>query len=423
MKKIVVIGAGIGGLSAAYELREKLGKNAAITVVSNSPIFQFVPSNPWVAVNWRDSKEICVEVEAPLRKKNIEFNASGLKKLEPENKRLELGDGSELSYDYLILATGPRLAFEEIPGLGPEGHTQSICLVDHAERAREAWDNFIKNPGPVVIGAAQGASCFGPAYEFAFIVDAALRKLKIRDKVPMTYVSPEPYVGHMGLDGVGDSKTLLESEFRERHIDWIVNAKISDISEGKMAVAECNDSGEAIKQHSLAFDFSMILPPFTGIDPLRDIDGLVNPRGFVVIDKYQRNPKYPEIFAVGVCVAIAPQKPTPVATGVPKTGYMIESMVAATVENIAADIEGKLPEAEATWNAICLADMGDTGIAFVAIPQIPPRNVTWARKGKWVHMAKIAFEKYFMHKIKTGNTAPLYEQQIFKLLGIDKLKN
>jgi len=423
MKKIVIIGAGIGGLPMAYELREKLGKKHQITVVSDSPTFQFVPSNPWVAVNWRQRDEICIEVEKPLKKHGIDFSAAGLKKLDAENNRVELGDGQTLDYDYLVLATGPRLAFDEIPGLGPKGHTQSVCHVDHAEHARKAWEEFVKDPGPIVVGAAQGASCFGPAYEFAFIMDADLRKRKIRDKVPMTYISSEPYIGHMGLDGVGDSKAMLESEFRDRHINWITNAKILQVDKDSMTVAECDDQGEEIRQHSLPFSYSMILPAFTGIDPLMNIEGLVNPRGFVLIDDYQRNPRYQNIYALGVCVAIAPQKPTPVPTGVPKTGYMIESMVAATVKNIAADIEGEAVSASATWNAICLADMGDTGIAFVALPQIPPRNVTWAKKGKWVHLAKIAFEKYFLRKVRTGNTDPYYEQKILKILGIEKLKS
>ena len=423
MRKILIVGAGIGGLPMAYELREKLGREHQITVISDSPTFQFVPSNPWVAVDWRKPEEICVEVEKPLAKTGIGFSSAGLQKLEPENNRLQLGNGEWLDYDYLVLASGPRLAFEEIEGLGPDGFTQSICQVAHAEKARLQWDDFVKNPGPIIVGAAQGASCFGPAYEFAFILDADLRKRKIRDKVPMTYITPEPYIGHMGLDGVGDSKTLLESEFRERHIDWITNAKIHNISEGSITVAECDSVGNEIKQHELTKAYAMILPAFTGIDPLRDIEGLVNPRGFVIVDKHQRNPKYPNIYAVGVCVAIAPQKPTPVPTGVPKTGYMIESMVAATVHNISANIAGKPIETEATWNAICLADMGDTGIAFVALPQIPPRNVTWAKKGKWVHLAKIAFEKYFLRKVKSGDTDPYYERQVLKLLGIEKLKS
>ena len=79
------------------------------------------------------------------------------------------------------------------------------------------------------------------------------------------------------------------------------------------------------------------------------------------------------------------------------------------------------PSHQATWNAVCLADMGDTGIAFVARPQIPPRNTAWMKKGKWVHLAKIGFEKYFIYKMKKGNSEPLYEKYFMKALGIVKL--
>lgn len=166
----------------------------------------------------------------------------------------------------------------------------------------------------------------------------------------------------------------------------------------------------------------MLLPAFKGVDAVAAVPELCNPRGFVLIDDYQRNPSYPHIYSAGVCVAIAPPEPTPIPTGVPKTGYMIESMVTAAIENIKADIEGKAPHAQATWNAVCLADMGDTGAAFVALPQIPPRNTTWAKKGKWVHLAKVAFEKYFLHKMRSGNTEPVYEKYVLKALGIERLK-
>ena len=424
MAKIVIMGAGVGGTALAYELREELGKDHEILVISDSPTFQFVPSNPWVAVDWRKREDITIDLEPCFKRKNIAFSAVGVEKVDPDHNQVVLKDGSRVDYDYLAITTGPRLAFEEIEGLGPHhGHTQSVCHVDHAENARQQWGAFCDDPGPVIIGAVQGASCFGPAYEFSFIVDSDLRKRKIRDQVPMTYITSEPYIGHMGLDGVGDSKSMLESEFRDRHINWICNAKVVKVEKGMMTVSECDENGEEKKRHELPFKYSMMLPAFTGVDAVMDVDGLVNPRGFVTIDEYQRNPNYQNIYAAGVCVAIAPNKPTPVPTGVPKTGYMIESMVAATVKNIASAIEGEEPSARATWNAICLADMGDTGIAFVALPQIPPRNVTWAKKGKWVHLAKVGFEKYFLRKVRKGGTSPLYESNILKMLGITKLKS
>ncbi len=422
MAHVVIIGAGLGGMPMAYEMREQLKPADKVTVVNIGLNFHFVPSNPWVAVRWRKRDDIEFPAADFLAKKGIRYSASGARRVHPERNQVELGDGTLLDYDYLILATGPKLAFDEIEGLGPAGHTQSICHVDHAERAADAWDRFVAAPGPIVVGAVQGASCFGPAYEFAFIMETDLRRRKIRDRVPMTFVTAEPYIGHLGLGGVGDSKTMLESALRDKHIKWICNAKVTKVEAGTMHVTEHDDEGKPKKEHTLPFGYSMMLPAFKGIDAVFGIEGLVNPRGMVIIDANQRNPQYRNIYAVGVCVAIPPVEPTPVPTGAPKTGYMIESMVTAAALNIRAELDGRTGDAKATWNAVCLADMGDTGIAFVALPQIPPRNVNWFSEGKWVHLAKIAFEKYFIRKMKKGTSEPFFEKQVMSMLGIAKLK-
>jgi sulfide:quinone oxidoreductase len=238
----------------------------------------------------------------------------------------------------------------------------------------------------------------------------------------MTFVTSEPYIGHMGLGGVGDSKGLMESTLRQRHIKWITNAKVTSVTQGEMHVTEVDEEGKPRKEHKLPFRFSMMLPAFKGVDAVASVPGLCNPRGFVLIDEHQRSKKYSNVFSAGVCVAIPPVEVTPVPTGAPKTGYMIESMVSAICANIVADIKGQPALARATWNAICIADFGDSGAAFVALPQIPPRNVTWAKEGKWVHLAKIAFEKYFLRKVRTGSIAPVYEKYVLKALGIVSLK-
>lgn len=422
MAHIVVLGAGIGGMPMAYELRENLRVEDRVTVISDSADFHFVPSNPWVAVNWRKREDIAFPVAPYLARKNIAFLATGARRVHPEENRVELIDGSSITYDYLVIATGPRLAFEEVEGLGPEGHTHSVCHVDHAVEAAKGWDAFVQDPGHIVVGAVQGASCYGPAYEFAFIMETDLRRRRIRDRVPMTFVTAEPYIGHLGLGGVGDSKGFLESTMRDRHIKWICNAKVSKVEAGKMYVTEHDDNGQPKKEHVLDFKYSMMLPAFKGVDAVIGIEGLTNPRGFILIDPYQRNPKYQNIFAVGVCVAIPPVEATPIPTGAPKTGYMIETMVTAVAHNIRAVLDGREPTDKPTWNAICLADLGDRGAAFVALPQIPPRNVNWFVHGRWVHLAKIAFEKYFMRKMKKGSTEPVYEKYVLRLMGISKLK-
>jgi len=422
MAHIVVLGAGTGGMPAAYEMKAAVGKKHEVTVVNEKEDFQFVPSNPWVAVGWRERKDISIPIDKYLKKKGINFIAQRVDKIDATGNKLELANGDSVEYDYLIIATGPRLAFEEVEGAGPEGYTESVCVTDHAEKAWEKYQEILKNPGPIVIGAMPFASCFGPAYEFAFIVDADLRKRKVRDKFPMTYVTSEPYIGHLGLGGVGDSKSMLESELRNHHINWITNAKTTKVEEGKLFTDELNAAGETIKQHEIDFSFAMMLPAFKGVDAVAAVPDLCNPRGFVIVDELHRNPTYKNIFSAGVCIAIPPVEATPVPTGTPKTGYMIESMVTSIVHNISDELKGVTPSTTATWNAICLADMGDTGAAFVAIPQIPPRNVAWFKKGKWVHLAKIAFEKYFIRKMKKGTSEPLYEKYILKLLGIEKLE-
>jgi len=422
MAHIAIIGAGIGGVSCAFGLCKKLRDAHQVTLIGTSPYFEFTPSNPWIAIGWRERERTRIELSEPLEAKGIRWIPEPVEAIDATAKVLTLRGGQRLSYDYLVIATGPRLAFDEVPGLGPEGYTESVCTQDHAVHAWNAYQELLKSPGPIVVGAASGASCFGPAYEFAMIVDADLRKRKLRDRVPMTYVTSEPYIGHMGLGGVGDSKGLMESELRQRHIRWITNAKITAVTPGQMQVVEHDDDGRPKKEHILPFAYSMVIPAFGGVQAVAAVPGLCNPRGFVLVDTHQRSLAYPSIFAVGVCVAIPPVEPTPVPTGAPKTGYMIESMVSAVCENIAAELSGRPASAQATWNAICLADFGDAGAAFVALPEIPPRNLTWAKTGKWVHLAKIAFEKYFLYKVRTGSLTPVYERYVLRMLGITSLK-
>jgi len=254
-----------------------------------------------------------------------------------------------------------------------------------------------------------------------------LRRRKIRDRVPMTFLTPEPYIGHLGLGGVGDTKSLLESVMRDRDIKWITNAKIDRIAPDGVEATEVNEDGSPKKAYKLPSKYTMFIPAFRGVDCLRGedgkwIEGLTNPRGFVLADKHQRNPKYPNVFSVGVCVAIPPYEATPLAVGMPKTGYMIESMVTATAHNIRDLIAGKAPTHLPSWNAVCLADFGDNGVAFLAIPQIPPRNVNWSGQGYWVHMAKVGFEKYFLRKVRNGSSEPGYERFLLKTVGVERLK-
>lgn len=424
MARIVIVGAGIGGVTMAFEMKEEVRSRHEVTVISDSPTFHFVPSNPWIPPKWRSSEDIKVELAPVMQKKGISFIQKAAARMDPVNDQVELMDGSLISYDCLIIATGPRLAFDEVEGLGPEGFTSSICHVDLAAETAREWERLMQDPGPVIVGAVQDASCFGPAYEYLMILETELRKRKIRDRVPMTFVTSEPYIGHLGLGGVGDSKGLLENMLRVNYVKPITNARVERVRDGMMDVTEVDDSGQEKRKHQLPFKHSMLVPAFTGVDAVRlcGDPGLTDSRGFVIVDQFMRNPSYNNVYAVGVCVSMPPAEETPVPTGIPKTGYMIESMVTATAHNIRDQLEGKKPCEMPSLSGLCLADLGYTGAALLAVPQVPPRNMTWTRTGKWIRHLKIAFEKYFLRKVRKGISEPFYERLVMKFMGLVRLK-
>lgn len=423
MKRTIVVGAGLGGMSVVYELRQKLEKGHEVMLVGEGAEFQFVPSNPWVALGERQREQVVLDLTPYAEKFNIPFNATGVKHIDADKLTVTTGDGKEWSYNYLVLCTGPRLAFDTVTGAGPEqGFTQSICTVDHAVKAYQTYLQLLANPGPVLVGAMQGASCFGPAYEYVLSLEHLLRKQKIRDQVPITFVTSEPYIGHMGLGGVGDSKSMMESEFRQRDIKWICNAKTDHFEQDMAFIDEINRKGEVEFSHQLPFKLAMFLPSFKGSEAIAAVPNLCNEKGFVLTDEFQCSKAYPQIFAAGVCVAIPPIEVTPVPVGAPKTGFMIESMTTSIVENILSLEQGKPMTTRPTLNAICLADMGNKGAAFVALPQNPPRNTSWTSMGKWVNVAKVAFEKYFLYKVRNGTSEPIYEKYLLGAVGIKRTK-
>lgn len=420
--RVVIVGGGTGGMVAAYEMREALGINYEVILISDVDYFQFYPSNPWVGVGWRKREDITFPIRTYVERKGIIFLDSAVVDCNAEASQLTLADGQNIHYDYLLIATGAKLDFAAVPGSGPYGGwSESVCTVDHAEHAYGRYLNFLRDPHSLVVGALPGASCFGPAYEYALILARDLKKRGLHKKVSMSFVTSEPYIGHMGLGGVGKSQEILTQKLQEEGFRIYTNAAITHLDAEKVYFEEKDSLGHTINSRAIASQFSMLLPAFRGIPVWSKVPGLCNEKGLILVDSYMRSQRYQNIFAVGLSVAIPPIEETPVPTNTPKTGYMIESMVTAIVTNLKNEIQkGKADKVLPTLNAVCIADTGDSGLVFVALPQIKPRRVDWFTQGRWVHLAKVAFEKYFMHKMKTGHSEPIYEYLTFKMLGITR---
>lgn len=390
MAKIVIIGGSFGGLTAAFELKRLLGSAAEITLLSDTDNFVFIPSLPWVAMGWRTAKDITLSVREILSPKGINFIKTAAETVDTEKSVVKTKEG-DMPYDYLVIATGPHLAFSEVPGLAPErGITECIFTLEQAERTNMAWNRFLENPGPVVTGSVQGVSCLGPPYEYAFEIDSELRKRGMRHKVPITFVTSEPYAGHFGIGGLRNSKTIMEDEFAKRDIKVIANVAVEEFVPGEVRLKD----GTKIPSK-----LSMFAPAMKGVPAVAHLG---NPRGFIPVDKNYRHTKYSNIFVVGVAVAIAPPEQTPVPTGVPKTGYMTVRMAKVAAATISSDIKNEaMPQADEI-GVLCIMDMGDTAAYMKAQPLLPPRQDSVLKAGKWVKWGKVAFERYFLWKIKHG---------------------
>ncbi|HEX9050800.1 MAG TPA: FAD-dependent oxidoreductase [Anaeromyxobacter sp.] len=391
MARIVVLGGSFGGLTAALEVKRLLGRRADVTVVGEDDRFVFLPSLPWLVMGWRRPADLTLAVGDVLKPKGIAFVHEAAQRVDPEASKVFTAQGRELPYDHLVISTGPQLAFDEIPGLGSDGgHTVSIFTLDQAIRAGVAWRGLLESPGPIVVGSAQGVSCFGPSYELAFEMDAELRRRKMRHRVPIFYLTSEPFLGHMGVGGLGDSKTFVEHEFAERDIKPLVSQAIAEVAPGEIRLR-----GGA----KLPFKLAMIAPPFKGVPAVAPLG---NPRGFVPVDGSYRHAKHANVFAVGVAVAIAPREATPIPTGVPKTGDMTVKMAKAAARTIAADVGGgSRPHAD-ELGVVCLMDMGNTAAMMKGYPVLPPRQTSYTRKAVWARWLKLGFERYFLWKMRNG---------------------
>jgi sulfide:quinone oxidoreductase len=238
MADIVVVGGGLGGLPTALELRHLLPQEHRVLLVSDRPQFTFIPSLPWVGLDMTALARVQMELAPVLERVGIVWISGTVTALDPQAQTLEVGEQA-LTYDYLVIATGARLAMELVPGLGPDtGYTQSVCNPHHAQLARTAWQKFLEAPGPLVFGAVPGASCFGPAYEFCLLADYILRRKGLREQVDITFVTPEPYLGHLGIGGMANAAELITDVMAERGIRCIANAAVTKVTPQEIWLAD-----------------------------------------------------------------------------------------------------------------------------------------------------------------------------------------
>lgn len=393
-KKVLVLGGNFGGLTAALAVRRELHGDVDVTVVSESDHFLFNPSLIWLPFGKRDAADITFPVAPTLESHGIEFVHAAATAVDPVARTVTTDTDQHLGYDYLVIATGYRNKDDVVPGFTENAST--ITTLAEAQRTATAWRRFLDDPGDVVVGATQGAGCFGAAYEFLFNTSYQLRKAGLHKQVKLTYVTAEPFLGHFGIGGLPHGEALLSMFLKKEGIDARIGVAMDHIDDGALVLAD----GE-----TLPFRFGMVIPPFLGQDFLLKAEGLTDEKGYVKVRDTYQSEKYDDVYAVGVAAAVdAPwQSATPV--GIPKTGFPTEVMAHTAAANIAAQIRGEQPEQAKAFGdikAVCVMDAGNNGVIILADKMLPPRKHGVLIPGPQAHLMKLGFEKYFLWKMRNG---------------------
>lgn len=418
MARVVILGAGIAGHTAALHLRRWLKREHEVVVVSPNSSWNWIPSNIWVGVGKMTPDRVTFKLSPIYRRKGIIFHQGLATTIFPEGTESNPSPSIEfvstapqtsgavqrLTYDYLINATGPKLNFAATPGLGPDAHSLSVCTPSHAEHAAKELEKVIAKlreglPQRLVVGTGHGTcTCEGAAFEYTFNVEHELRAAGVRDQAELVYLTNEHELGDFGVGGLTftqqgfttSSKLWAESLFRERGVNAITGTHVTEVAPGVIHYEQLDGSF-----HELPFDFAMLLPPFRGADLKaydrsgEDISAqLFNPAGFLKVDadytprpysewtakdwpSTYESPAYSNIFAPGIAFAPPHQisqprtspngtniTPAPPRTGMP-SGIMAKTVASTIRDRIAGASTSQSHEASMSrMGAACIASAG-----------------------------------------------------------------
>jgi sulfide:quinone oxidoreductase len=393
-KKVLVLGGNFGGLTAALAVHHELHGDVDIRVVSASDRFLFNPSLIWLPFSKRNPGDITFALAPTFEHHGVDFVHGEATRLDLVSRKVDTSAGT-YGYDYLVIATGYRNNFDAVPGLR-EGNAYTITTLDDAVHAGEGWRKFLDQPGDIVIGASQGAGCFGAAYEYLFNVSHQLRKAGLKKQVGLSYVSAEPFLGHFGIGGLPHGEALLGMFLKKEKITAHLNVAVESVDDGQLVLADGT---------KLDFAYAMIVPPFVGQPVVQTANEIADDNGYVKVRDTYQTEKYDDVYAVGIAAAVDVPWQTPTPVGVPKTGFPTEQQAHVAARNIASQIRGEEPQSHKAFGeipAVCVMDAGNNGVIILADHMLPPRKHGVLIPGPQAHAMKLAFEKYFLWKARHG---------------------
>lgn len=372
MARVVVLGSSFGGITAANQLRKLLPSRHEVLLVSNTSTFVFRPSLPWVVLGLRRPEQVTADFTRGLRQRGIDFFQATVTQIDPVSRRVTTTQG-DIDYDYLVIALGAHLEREAIPGLDP--HTECILWLDDALRVREKLERF--QGGRIAVLEVQGSPLACPSYELALGLDVYLKERGLRAKTRIFFIS---YANTPFEPAGPKASTIVARELRRAGIDWRGGRTLQRVEQGEATFT----GGERIEA-----DLWVAFPPYRGTDPLMRTPALVNPSGFVEVDRTMRSIRFPNVYSVGDAVAFPG----------PKSGRMAVLQAYVAAHNLARAIAGASGRKEYKSHLLCIMELGAGRALFAYRRELPPQGpATFAAAlpGRLPHAAKVLWEKYYL---------------------------
>lgn len=396
MTTTVVIGGNFAGITAALEIKRKGGNNHRVIMIDKSPLFLFIPSLIWVPFGRREIKDISFRKDEILLKKGVEFLIEEAKNVDTDTNTVNLMNGDAIKYDQLVIATGPKVNFDIAPGI--EEFAYYVGTPNGAMKIRKVLEEFKKNPGPIVIGATQNAGCMGAAYEFLFNIEKWLREQNIRKKVDLYWITPEDYLGHFGIDGMPMGEMMLKSFMKMFNIHYRTQVGVKEVKADRVILST---------DEELMSKFTMLMPPFIGVDLVRNSPGLhATPTGYLEAGDDYRLIHKDNVWVSGIAVDVKlPFTPKKIPFSAPKTGYPSDETGKIVAENIIRVANGRSDLKKKAWGkipGICIMDCGKKEVIILSDNLFKPRNFAIMIPNVFYDFGKVIFEKYFLWKTKRG---------------------
>lgn len=395
MKRVVVIGANFAGSTAALEIKRRMKHNVEVTVIDPHENFLYFPSLIWVPIGRRRLDQVMVPRRPVFKKRGVNFILDTALSIDPKRQQVKTAHET-FDYDELVIATGPKVNRDIAPGLHENAYY--IGSIDGAREARERLSEFKHNPGPIVIGATQKASCMGAAYEFLFNVEKWLREQKIRKKADLYWITPEPFLGHFGIDGMPLGEFYLKKFMKQFNIHYRTEVGVEKVTKDSVVLS----TGEAIPSR-----FTMLMVPFTGVDCIANSPELNTPDNHFIPTKasYQHE-NFDNVWGAGLAVDVKPPfTPGAIPFGSPKTGYPSDATGKIVASNVVKALKGRTDFKEKPWGKIpgvCVMDAGHKEILLLSNTLFKPRIFAIMIPNIFNDVTKVILEKYFLWKLRHG---------------------